>query len=247
MKIAIPAEKGFVCEHFEKAEDFIIYTIEDPKPLTSEILPREGKNLRATAQLLKDKAVTLVICGEIEAEARRAVEGANMLLFSGIVGSTDEIVKAFLEGNLDYGTEENDMEVTGGCSGNCSSCHSCDGCTGHGVPYVETREFGDIVHLTKENFETEVLNDPGLIIIDFWADWCEPCKMFSPTFAELSKEEKKVKFCKVNVDEQPEIANSFGVDSIPMIAVLQDRQILSGMIGVHTKEEVKEMLKGCKK
>ena len=113
-------------------------------------------------------------------------------------------------------------------------------------PYVETRTFTDIVTLTEDNFQTEVLDDPGLIIIDFWAEWCQPCKMMAPVFAELNGEEDKVKFCKVNVDEQPNLASMFGIDSIPTLAVVQDRHTLTGMVGVHDKADIKAMLEKCK-
>ena len=129
----------------------------------------------------------------------------------------------------------------GGCSG-CSG--GCGG--GFHEPYVETRTFTEIVTLTEENFQTEVLDDPGLIIIDFWAEWCQPCKMMAPVFAELNAEENKVKFCKVNVDEQPNLATMFGIDSIPTLAVVQDRHTLTGMVGVHDKADIKEMLEKCR-
>ena len=123
----------------------------------------------------------------------------------------------------------------------------CGGCGGgFHEPYVETRTFTDIVTLTEENFQTEVLDDPGLIIIDFWAEWCQPCKMMAPVFAELNGEEDKVKFCKVNVDEQPNLASMFGIDSIPTLAVVQDRHTLTGMVGVHDKADIKAMLEKCK-
>ena len=110
----------------------------------------------------------------------------------------------------------------------------------------ETRTFTDIVTLTEDNFQTEILDDPGLIIIDFWAEWCQPCKMMAPVFAELNGEEDKVKFCKVNVDEQPNLASMFGIDSIPTLAVVQDRHTLTGMVGVHDKADIKAMLEKCK-
>ena len=144
----------------------------------------------------------------------------------------------------------------GGCScgGNCGSCGGCSSCGsgcggcggGCGEPYVETRTFTDIVMLTEENFEDEVLRDPGLIVIDFWAEWCQPCKMMAPIFDELNKEEDKVKFCKINVDEQPNLASMFGIDSIPTLAVVQDRHTLTGMVGVHEKADIKAMLEQCK-
>ena len=117
-----------------------------------------------------------------------------------------------------------------------------------GIFAYPARQFDstDIVTLTEDNFQTEVLDDPGLIIIDFWAEWCQPCKMMAPVFAELNGEEDKVKFCKVNVDEQPNLASMFGIDSIPTLAVVQDRHTLTGMVGVHDKADIKAMLEKCK-
>ena len=131
-----------------------------------------------------------------------------------------------------------------GSRGRDSGCGGCGG--SFHEPYVETRTFTDIVTLTEDNFQTEVLDDPGLIIIDFWAEWCQPCKMMAPVFAELNGEEDKVKFCKVNVDEQPNLASMFGIDSIPTLAVVQDRHTLTGMVGVHDKANIKAMLEKCK-
>ena len=112
--------------------------------------------------------------------------------------------------------------------------------------HVETRTFTDIVTLTRENFQTEVLDDPGLILIDFWAEWCQPCRMLAPAFEELNREEPQVKFCRVNVDEQGELAQMFGIESIPTLAVVQDRHTLTGSVGLRNKEEIKAMLDGCK-
>ena len=124
----------------------------------------------------------------------------------------------------------------------------CSGCGGGAErePYVETRTFTDIVTLTSENFQTEVLDDPGLILIDFWAEWCQPCRMLAPAFEELNREEPQVKFCRVNVDEQGELAQMFGIESIPTLAVVQDRHTLTGSVGLRSKEEIKAMLDGCK-
>ena len=221
MKIAIPCENGEVMQHFGHAKEFAIYAIEDIKPIEKETVTFDEVDHETVARGLKSRGVDLIICGEIGAGARSAVENAHMLLISG---------------------------VTGGSCGGCSSCGSgCGGCGGGcGEPYVEMRTFTDIVTLTEENFEDEVLRDPGLIVIDFWAEWCQPCKMMAPIFDELNKEEDKVKFCKINVDEQPNLASMFGIDSIPTLAVVQDRHTLTGMVGVHDKADIKAMLEQCK-
>ena len=174
-----------------------------------------------------------------------------MLLISGVTGNADEAVDSFLQGDLELMTGDSSASAGGcgaGCGAGCSACGGgCGGCGGDfHEPYVETRTFTDIVTLTEDNFQTEVLDDPGLIIIDFWAEWCQPCKMMAPVFAELNGEEDKVKFCKVNVDEQPNLASMFGIDSIPTLAVVQDRHTLTGMVGVHDKADIKAMLEKCK-
>ena len=81
---------------------------------------------------------------------------------------------------------------------------------------------------------------------DFWAEWCQPCRMLAPAFEELNREEPQVKFCRVNVDEQGELAQMFGIESIPTLAVVQDRHTLTGSVGLRSKEEIKAMLDGCK-
>ena len=76
--------------------------------------------------------------------------------------------------------------------------------------------------LTKATFEAEVEKYEGFVIIDLYADWCGPCRMLAPTIAELEEEYTDVKFCKINVDEEPELARAFGVSSIPMIAAVKN-------------------------
>lgn len=229
MKIAIPCENGEVMQHFGHATEFTVYTIEDIKPIEKETVTFDDTDHEKVAGGLKSRGVDLVICGNIGEGAHAAIDNAHMLLISGVTGNADEAVDSFLQGNLELMTGDSSASA-GGCGAGCSACGGgCGGCGGgFHEPYVETRTFTDIVTLTEDNFQTEVLDDPGLIIIDFWAEWCQPCKMMAPVFAELNGEEDKVKFCKVNVDEQPNLASMFGIDSIPTLAVVQDRHTLTG-------------------
>ena len=251
MKIAIPCENGQVLQHFGQSKEFTIYSVEDIKPIEKETVTFDDTDHEKVASGLKEKGVDLIICGSIGPGARSAVENAHMVLCTGVSGEVDQAVDRFLDGSLELMTGDSGASAAGcgaGCGAGCSACGGgCGGCGGgFHEPYVETRTFTEIVTLTEENFQTEVLDDPGLIIIDFWAEWCQPCKMMAPVFAELNAEEDKVKFCKVNVDEQPNLATMFGIDSIPTLAVVQDRHTLTGMVGVHDKADIKAMLEKCR-
>lgn len=251
MKVAIPYQDGVLFEHFGRAREFKIYTIDNLDPVTGEIFVPEDLSHAAVARALKERGVDVVICGSIGPHARQAIEGEHMLVFDGVTGAADDVLEMFLQGNLECGGDE-DFDAAGGCGGGCASCGGgCGGC--HGgcggaarEPYVETRTFTDIVTLTEENFQTEVLDDPGLIVIDFWAEWCQPCRMLAPSFEELNAEEPQIKFCRVNVDEQPNLASMFGIESIPTLAVVQDRHTLTGSVGLRSKEEIRAMLESCK-
>ena len=83
--------------------------------------------------------------------------------------------------------------------------------------------------------------------MEFWAAWCGPCQAVGPVVDDIAAENKdKLVVCKVNVDEQPNLASMFGIDSIPTLAVVQDRHTLTGMVGVHDKADIKAMLEKCK-
>ncbi|MGN0526692.1 MAG: thioredoxin [Acutalibacteraceae bacterium] len=100
------------------------------------------------------------------------------------------------------------------------------------------------ITITKDNFENEVLKSHIPVLIDFWATWCGPCQMMSPVVSELADEyEGKVKVCKVNVDDEPELAATFNVMSIPMFAVIKNGQITGSTVGAMPKEELKKLLK----
>ena len=245
MKIAMPYQDGMLFEHFGRAKEFKIYTITDLDPVTGEVIAPEDLSHEAVARTLREHGVDVVLCGSIGEHARQAVEGEHMLVFTGVTGAADDVLERFLQGNLD-GTD--DALTGGGCGGCGGGCAGCGGGCGAAerAPYVETRTFTDIVTLTGENFQAEVLDDPGLILIDFWAEWCQPCRMLAPAFEELNREEPQVKFCRVNVDEQGELAQMFGIESIPTLAVVQDRHTLTGSVGLRSKDEIRAMLDGCK-
>ena len=100
-----------------------------------------------------------------------------------------------------------------------------------------------MTEITKDNFENEVRNAATPVLVDFWADWCGPCRMLSPVVEQLSNQYAgKVKFGKVNVDEQPQLAMSYGVQSIPTLVLFRDGQAVSSSVGVVPKEQIENML-----
>lgn len=99
-----------------------------------------------------------------------------------------------------------------------------------------------IIKLTKENFDEEVLNSNKPVLIDFWANWCGPCRMLSPTVDEIADEREDIKVCKVNVDNEMELASAFGVSSIPMLTVIKDKKIVAQSVGVQPKAKILAML-----
>lgn len=100
-----------------------------------------------------------------------------------------------------------------------------------------------VFEITKENFETEVMQSSEPVLIDFWASWCMPCRMLSPVVDEVADECRNIRVGKVNVDEQPELAQRFGVMSIPTLVFLKDGKITDTKIGVRPKAEILEMVK----
>ncbi|MGN0454717.1 MAG: thioredoxin [Ruminococcus sp.] len=97
--------------------------------------------------------------------------------------------------------------------------------------------------ITNENFESEVLNSTKPVLLDFWASWCGPCRMVSPIVDEIAKEHPEIKVGKVNVDEQPELAASFNVMSIPSLFVFKDGKVVNQAVGARPKQEILDMLK----
>ena len=101
----------------------------------------------------------------------------------------------------------------------------------------------DILNITKHNYQKEIHEAKETVLLDFWAPWCGPCRMVSPIVDEVAREATdRVKIGKVNVDEQPELAESFRVMSIPTLIVMQDGEIVEQKVGVQNKEAILKML-----
>ena len=101
-----------------------------------------------------------------------------------------------------------------------------------------------VFDITKENFENEVLNSQIPVLVDFWAGWCMPCRMLSPIVDEVAEENAgAIKVCKVNVDDQPELAMRYGATSIPTLIIFKNGEPVRSSVGVRPKRDIEALIK----
>ena len=100
-----------------------------------------------------------------------------------------------------------------------------------------------VITLTAENFEQEVLKSDSPVLVDFWAPWCMPCRMLSPVIDDIAKDATNFKVGKINVDEQSELAQQYGIMSIPTLIIFRDGKVSNQTMGVQPKQAILEMLK----
>ena len=98
------------------------------------------------------------------------------------------------------------------------------------------------VNITKENFEETVIRSPKTVLLDFWAPWCGPCRMVAPLVEQIAGEREDVLVGKVNVDEEMELAMSFGVSSIPTLVVMKEGKAVAQAIGYRPKADIEKLL-----
>ena len=99
-----------------------------------------------------------------------------------------------------------------------------------------------VMNITADTFEQEVLKETKTVLVDFWADWCGPCKMLGPIIDQIAKEHPEVKVCKVNVDKEPSLAIDYKVMNIPILLVFKNGEKVHQAIGVHSKSDIEAMI-----
>ena len=102
-----------------------------------------------------------------------------------------------------------------------------------------------VMHVSASDFEEEVLKEKGVVVVDFQATWCGPCKMIAPIVEELDEEMSNVKFVKVDVDKNPQIANQYKIVSIPTLKIFKDGKLINTLIGFKTKDALKIDVEAC--
>ena len=100
-----------------------------------------------------------------------------------------------------------------------------------------------ITTITKDNFENEIVKADKPVLVDFWASWCGPCRMLSPTIDEIAEEHPEIKVCKINIDEEAELAIRHGVMSVPTLMLFKNGEIAQTAVGVRPKDEILDLLK----
>ena len=97
------------------------------------------------------------------------------------------------------------------------------------------------LNINKNNFEEEVIRSDKPVLVDFWASWCGPCRMVLPIVEEIAQEREDIKVCKINVDEEPELAARYGIMTIPTLMVVDKGQILKQVSGARSKAQILAM------
>ncbi len=107
---------------------------------------------------------------------------------------------------------------------------------------TSTQADGKVQHANDSNFDQRVLSSDALVLVDFYADWCGPCKMLAPVLEELARENPEARIVKVNVDHSPRLAARYGISSIPSLKAFKDGQVVGEHVGMASKAHLKALL-----
>ena len=100
-----------------------------------------------------------------------------------------------------------------------------------------------MIHITAENFEAQVQNAEGKVLLDFWAPWCGPCRMIAPFLEEIAAEDESITIGKINVDEEMALAAKFGIVSIPTLILMKNGKVQQTAVGYRPKDDILKLLK----
>ncbi len=100
----------------------------------------------------------------------------------------------------------------------------------------------EIIHVTKDNYQAEVVGSDKAVLLDFWATWCGPCRMIAPILEDVAAEREDVKVCKIDVDQEGELAQQFGIMSIPTLVVMEGGRIVNKAVGAMPMDSILALL-----
>ena len=144
--------------------------------------------------------------------------------------------------------------ILAGAGGVLAYCHITSDCLFASTPdrKIKTHSSGDhpmttetrnaVVHADEKTFRQEVLDSKVPVLVDFYADWCGPCRMLAPVLDELAQETPNAKIVKVNVDDSPQLAGQYGVSSIPNLLVFKNGRVVDQQVGLANKQQLKSLL-----
>lgn len=108
---------------------------------------------------------------------------------------------------------------------------------------IQKKKGGSYMKITSQNFEKEVLQSDKPVIVDFYATWCGPCKMLAPIMEEIEQENTNIKVCKIDIDEDSNLAAQYNIMSVPTLIAIKNGQIVNTLVGLRDKQEILDMLK----
>ena len=112
----------------------------------------------------------------------------------------------------------------------------------HPVTRNKEDENMSALQITKDNFQSEIMNSDKPVLLDFWASWCGPCRMVLPIIEQIAGERDDIKVAKINVDDEPELARQYGIMTIPTLMVIKDGQVVKQSAGAKSKAQILDML-----
>ena len=163
---------------------------------------------------------------------------AVLMILNNLLNNNNEPLQNTLENEVNNSVSIEENITTG-----VISSYNENTAAGFFTDIVEEEKAGEVFEVTEENFTEMVLKSDKKVLIEFYADWCGPCKTLSPILEEIAKENLDIKVVKINVDENPYLATTFGSNYLPYLVVMEDAREINFAVGAIPKKEILELVK----